>query len=273
VAEQIDDARLDELCRIGVDEVSHRRGHRYPTVVADHDRAGAVVWAAEGRDADTPAALRAGLGRERVGELEALSLDTGGAYAKATRERAAQARRRIDPFRVIKLANEAPEKIRRWAWNEARRGGLGRGARWVKRTRWALLKEPARPKASQRAVLDELRRERSLLRRARQLKESLRDLHKLADPAQAREHLERWLAWACRSRIPAMVKLSRTIRAHKEGVLAAVELGLSNSKLEGLNSKIRLINHRGYGHRSAAALISMIYLRCGGITVQLPTER
>ncbi|MGH7723661.1 MAG: transposase [Candidatus Dormibacteria bacterium] len=52
--------------------------------------------------------------------------------------------------------------------------------------------------------------------------------------------------------------------------LAAVELGLSNSKLEGLNSKIRLVNHRGYGHHSAAALISMIYLCCGGITVQLP---
>lgn len=49
-------------------------------------------------------------------------------------------------------------------------------------------------------------------------------------------------------------------------------LGLSNSKLEGLNSKIRLINHRGYGHHTAAALIGMIYLCCGGITVQLPTE-
>jgi len=44
----------------------------------------------------------------------------------------------------------------------------------------------------------------------------------------------------------------------------------SNSKLEGLNSKIRLINHRGYGHHSAAALIAMIYLCAGGITVELP---
>jgi hypothetical protein len=52
--------------------------------------------------------------------------------------------------------------------------------------------------------------------------------------------------------------------------LAAVELGLSNSKLEGLNSKIRLINHRGYGHHSAAALIAMIYLCAGGITIELP---
>jgi transposase len=55
--------------------------------------------------------------------------------------------------------------------------------------------------------------------------------------------------------------------------LAAVELGLSNSKLEGLNSKIRLINHRGYGHHSAAAVIAMIYLCCSGLTITLPTGR
>jgi transposase len=53
----------------------------------------------------------------------------------------------------------------------------------------------------------------------------------------------------------------------------SVEVRLSSSKLKGLNRKIRLINHRGYGHHSAAAVISMIYLCCGGITVQLPTER
>ena len=81
-----------------------------------------------------------------------------------------------------------------------------------------------------------------------------------------------WLSWACRSRIPAIVTLSRTIRAHREGILAAVELALSNSKLEGLASKIRLINHRGYGHHSAAALIAMIYLCAGGITIELPTK-
>jgi hypothetical protein len=44
-------------------------------------------------------------------------------------------------------------------------------------------------------------------------------------------------------------------------------------RLGGLNSKIRLINHRGYGHHSAGAVIAMIYLCCGGITIELPTER
>jgi hypothetical protein len=42
---------------------------------------------------------------------------------------------------------------------------------------------------------------------------------------------------------------------------------------KGLNSKIRLINHRGYGHHRAAAIIAMIYPCCGGITITLPPGR
>ncbi|MGH2905042.1 MAG: transposase, partial [Solirubrobacteraceae bacterium] len=60
------------------------------------------------------------------------------------------------------------------------------------------------------------------------------------------------------------------IRKHKTGVLAAIELGLSNGRLEGLNSKIRLISHRAYGFHSAAALMAMIYLCCSNIQIALP---
>lgn len=119
--------------------------------------------------------------------------------------------------------------------------------RWIKHTRWALLKDPDNPSGNQREVLDRLRRERSVLYRCWQLKEALRDLDRLARPQDARAHLDWWLAWACRSRIPVFVKLSQTIRANRDPILAAVELDLSNSKLEGLNSKIRLINHRATG--------------------------
>jgi transposase len=122
-------------------------------------------------------------------------------------------------------------------------------------------------------VLHELRRSGSVLYRCWQLKEGLRDLYRLPDPVEAEHHLDWWLAWACRSRIPAFVTLSKTVRTDRDRILAAIELGLSNSKLEGLNSKIRLINHRGYDHHSAAALIAMICLCCGGLTIQLPAER
>ncbi|MPY92141.1 MAG: ISL3 family transposase [Acidimicrobiia bacterium] len=43
---------FDGLRRIGIDEISHKRGHRYLTVVVDHD-SGRLIWAAPGRDKAT----------------------------------------------------------------------------------------------------------------------------------------------------------------------------------------------------------------------------
>ncbi|MCA1843280.1 MAG: ISL3 family transposase [Actinobacteria bacterium] len=276
VADGIDEARLEDLYRIGVDEVAYRKGHRYLTVVADHDQEGAVVWAGEGRDSDTLKRFFVLLGEERLGKLEAISADMGAGYAKAIAEARDEgfltADLCLDPFHIIKLVNKAIDTTRRWAWNLARKAG-GEDAAWVKGTRWALVKDPGSLTTKQRLILRELRLSRSVLYRAWEMKEGLRDIYRLREFGAAHQFLDRWLARACRSRIPVFVKLSKTIRKHRGEILAAIELGLSNSKLEGLNSKIRLINHRGYGHHSAAALIAMIYLCCGGITVQLPTER
>jgi len=87
---------------------------------------------------------------------------------------------------------------------------------------------------------------------------------------EAAERLDAWLAWASRSRLKPFTKLARTIRQHKQGVLAAIELEISNGRLEALNSKVRLISHRAYGFHSATALIAMIYLCCAGIQIALP---
>jgi transposase len=160
----------------------------------------------------------------------------------------------------------------------ARPGPLARvrqdpAAQLIKHTRWALLKDPTGWTDHQRQTITMLRRARHLLYRAWALKEALRDRYRLPEGRRPDAHLDAWLARASRSRIRAMLDLSRTIRRHRDQILAAVQLGLSNSKLEGLNSKIRLINHRGYGHHSAAAVIAMIYLCCSGLTITLPTGR
>lgn len=187
------------------------------------------------------------LGPGRTKALQAISADMGVAYAEAIAEQEElTARVCVNPFHVVKAANDAIDRCRRWAWNELRRSGE-RDAAWVKNTRWALVKDPGRLSTKHWLVLEELRRSRSVLYRPWQLKEALRDVYRFRDFGAAHQFLDRWLAWACRSRIPAFVKLSKTIRKHRGGILAAVELGLSNSKLEGLNSKIRLINHRTPG--------------------------
>jgi transposase len=124
-----------------------------------------------------------------------------------------------------------------------------------------------------RAILAALRRHRYRLWRTWELKEQLRDLYRVVDPADAAVYLKRWCTSVLRSRIPAFTNLVHRIRKHFEAIIAAVRLGLSNSRLEGINAKIRLIQRRGYGIRDIDSLTSMIYLCLGGITINLPTER
>lgn len=89
-------------------------------------------------------------------------------------------------------------------------------------------------------------------------------------PQAAIELLAAWLAWACRSRIPAFVELSRKIRRHRDGIHAALINGLSNARVESVNTKIRLITRRAFGFRSPQALIALAMLSLGGLCPPLP---
>lgn len=59
-------------------------------------------------------------------------------------------------------------------------------------------------------------------------------------------------------------------RDHREGILAARRLGLSNARAEGLNNKVKLIVRRAYGFHSANAALALIHLTCGPDTPTLP---
>jgi transposase len=136
--------------------------------------------------------------------------------------------------------------------------------------RWALRKNPENLTDGQRHALAEIQHTNRRLFRAYLLKEQLRALYHLSDPAAAPEHLRAWLAWAARSKLKPFVRLARTLRARRDGILAAIRLGLTNSRLEGLHSKVRLLSHRSFGFHSPAPLIALIYLCAAGIEIALP---
>jgi transposase len=266
-ADHLDERRLDGLVCIGVDEISYRRGQRYLTSVADH-RTGAIVWCRAGRNSATLAEFFAQLG-DRKDSIRAVSIDMSGEYQRAIRETIPDAQLCFDPFHVCRLASRATDQVRRDEWNAHERSHTQAG-RWVKGTRWSLLKAPERQTVAQLATLWEVQHANRALYRAFLLREELRLLYHLDDPRLAPAHLDAWLAWASRSRLRPFVRLARTLRAHRDGILAAIRLGLSNGRLEGLNSKIRLISHRSYGFHSADALIALVYLCCAGIVIDLP---
>ncbi len=267
IAERLDPRRLDGLRAVGVDEVSYRRRHRYLTVVADHDT-GRIVWLTKGRNAATLQAFFDELG-ERRATIRAVSIDMSGSYEKAIRDSVPQAEVCFDPFHVVRVAADAVDQVRRDEWNAHERSHTTTG-RWVKNTRWALLKAPDRQSLDQLGTLGEVYVRNQRLYRAFLLYHQLRLLYALEDPTLAPAHLDAWLRWAARSKLAPFVKAARTLRGHRTGVLAAIRLGLSNGRLEGLNSRVRLISHRSFGFHSAAPLIALIYLCCGGIDIDLP---
>jgi len=256
VAESLDRSRLQGLRRIGVDERSWRR-RRAMTIVVDHD-SGRVVWVGQGARADTLKQFFDELGPEGIAALEVVTMDMGRAYRAAVEALTPTPKICFDPFHVVALATRALDALRQRVAASLELRGTEKQA-----LRWALLGSADHLSPAHLAALDQLRADRHILWRAWVLKEELADLYRLADPATARAYLRRWLARASRSRIPAINKVARTIRDHFEGIVTAAELGLSNSRLEGFNSKISLIHHRGYGYHSPQALAAMIYLTCG----------
>lgn len=273
VARGLDEERLDGLVNIGVDEVSWKRHHNYLTLVTDHD-AKKIVWGAEGKDSDTFDEFFADLGAERADRLEAVSTDMGAAFIKSASNNAVNAVRCIDPFHAVQLVTEALDEERRKAWNELRALPDQDAAKTFKGAPWVLLKRPENLTDEQAATLRKLRNRGGAVWRAYSLKEAFRaifagDLNQ----QQAATTLDRWCAKASRSRLPAFVRVAKTIRKHRDGILTAIHLGINNARAEGLNNHVRLIIRRAYGFHSATAALALVMLSCGPITLRLPHEK
>jgi len=261
--------RLDGLRRIGIDELSYRKGQHYISVVVDHET-GRLVWASDGRDRKTVERFFAELGAERTARIELVSSDLGTWITRVVAEQCPQATLCLDPFHVVKLATDALDEVRRDVWNLARQSGDKAGARWLKGARWALWKRPERLSERQQAKLSQIAKVNDRLYRAYLLKEQLRLVFHEPDTQAAVALLDGWLAWARRCRIGSFVKLAKTITEQRAGIVATLTHRLSNARTEAINTTLRLITRRAYGFHSAEALIALAMLTVGGLRPPLP---
>ena len=236
-----------------------------PTVAAGESIPGG--WLTDGLELDPRLVARAS-------RLTAVSMDMTGSYAKSVREHAPQAEIVIDNYHVVALATKARDEVRREHWNELRHLGEARPAKAFKGARWSLLKNPEHLSDRQAVTLAALQTAGGKVPRAWAHKETVREIFKPGLSVTAVEKLiDRLLARLSRSRLQPFIRLGRTIRKHREGILAARRLGLSNARAEALNNKVKLIVRRAYGFHSARAALALILLACGPITLTLPHDR
>jgi transposase len=260
--------RLTGLRRIGVDEISYRKGHRYLLCVVDHDT-GRLVWAAKGRDSETLRRFFDALGEERSALLTHISADGAEWIHTVATERAPQAVLCLDAFHVVAWATAALDAVRRGLWNQLRRDGKTDQAKALKGSRWALLKNPPDLTGDQRTTVATIAKTNHPLYRAYLLKEQLREVF-AAKGVQGKRLLAGWLSWAARSRLPEFVALATTIKRFLPLIHNTLEHGVSNALSEATNTHLRLLTRRAYGYHSAEALIAMATLTRGGLCPPLP---
>jgi transposase len=92
----------------------YKRGHRYLTIVVDHDT-GRLVWAAPGRDKATLTLFFDALGGERSNQITHVSADGADWIIAVVTARCANAVRCADPFHVARWATDALDEVRRGA--------------------------------------------------------------------------------------------------------------------------------------------------------------
>jgi transposase len=269
--------RFDGLTRIGIDEISYKKNHRYLTVVVDH-HTGRLVWAGVGRDSGTLQDFFDLLGPERCKAITLVSADSARWITKAVAARCPNAIQCADPFHVVAWATDALDQVRRDAWNQAsgrsrdtaRTRQLATGqAKAYKDIRYALWKNPENLTDNQHAKIAWIAKTDPRLHRAYLLKEALRHVFKVKG-TEGRDALDRWTSWATRCQIPEFTRLAKKIKQHRPTIDAALEHNLSNALIESTNTKIRLITRMAFGFADPDNLIALAMLNLGGYRPTLP---
>lgn len=259
---------LQGLRRIGIDEISYKKGHRYITIVVDHDT-GRLVWAAPGRDRKTLNSFFTAMGEKRCAAVTHISADAAQWIADEVALNCPNAVRCADAFHIVAWAGDALDQVRRDTWNAARQGGMSVHARDLKGARYALWKNPENLTSRQRAKLAWVAKVNHQLYRAYLLKEQLRQVFALKGE-EGKQLLDSWIGWAQRCRISSFVELGRRISKHRVAIDATLDHRLSNGLVESTNTKIRLLTRIAFGFKSPEAMIALAMLNLGGYCPPLP---
>lgn len=274
-------SRFNGLVNIGIDETSYKKGHKYMTVVINHDKS-SVIWCAPGCGKEVLSKFFELLSEEQRASIHCVSADGARWIASCVEEYCPNAQRCIDPFHVVSWATDALDQVRREAWaekNQPKRkpGRPAKGetapekkqAKTVKNLRYALLKNPEHLSENQQAQLQFLTKANPMLYRAYLLKEDLR-LTLKAGPDEIARALIKWMAWAQRCRIPAFRELRKKIKRHFAAIVASAHFRLSNARSEAINNKIKLIIRTAFGFRNVDNMVAMVMLSCSDIHPALP---
>jgi transposase len=250
--------------KVGCDETSSRKGHKYVTVFADMDK-GEVLFVARGKDSGTVKEFSEELSKHEAQpeQIKEVTIDMSPAFIAGVANYLPEAGVTFDKFHVIKALNKAQDEVRRM---EQKKNPL------LKSTRYVWLKNPENLTEKQKKQLETLRFENLRTAKVYQMKLTFQDIYRnIRVPEAAEEAIKKWLAWAVRSRLDPVKSFAKMVKSHFSGIMRYFTSRLTSGAMEGINSRIQEVKRRARGFRNINNFIAMIYLEAAGLNLELPT--
>ena len=180
------------------------------------------------------------------------------AFIKGINENLLNAEITFDKFHIVKIINEAVDKVRREEATQQKD---------LKGNRYLFLKNNENLNVKQRKILNELTISKLNLKsiRALHIRENFQEIYNSYSIVDFEIKLKKWYYWATHSKLKPIISAAKTIKKHWNGVLRWWHSKINNGILEGLNSVIQAAKSKARGYKLTQNFKTIAYLLAGDI--------
>lgn len=250
--------------RIGVDEKSFARRHKYETIVTDLDK-GTVEYICDDREQKSFESYYKQFTAEELATVEAVAMDMWKPFFAATKAYVPDAEKKIvfDRFHAMGYALKAVDDTRKAEHSKLRELDDER----LKGTKYIWLWNEENVPEFRKEEYYSLKASDLKTSRACAIKDNLRHLWDYKYEKNMRKYFDRWYFWASHSRIPAMKKAAKTLKDHIDNIVTYAKHRITNATGESINAKVERVKRMACGFRSRAHYRTAIYFHCGGLDI------
>jgi len=251
-----------DVCTIGIDETSTRKGHNYVTIAVDMEKK-RVIYATPGKDAKCIEDLKNHLISKECdpNQIEKTCIDMSPAFISGIINNFPNAQITFDKYHIMKIINEAMDNLRKAERRENEE---------LKNHKYIFLKSDKRLNKEEKEFKYYFLTSYPKLGEAYRLKELFDEFWDLKNEEEAAGYLSYWCDMVEDSKIQPFIKAAATIKGHWSGIINYIKSRLNNGILEGINSKIQLAKKRARGYRNIDNFINMIYFIAGKLKFDYP---
>jgi len=248
--------------RIGVDEKSFAKGHKYETLVYDIDK-GVVEYVGDYRDQTALEQYYSRFTEQQRSRVQSVSMDMWDPYIAATRKYIPDAEKKIvfDRFHVMKHILKAVDDVRK----KEHKALKAQGDSLLTNSRYLWLWSKENLPEWRKDEFENLRSKDLQVSRAWAIKENLRRLWDYRYSGSMQRFFRSWYFWATHSRLNPVIKAAKTIKRHIENIVTYARHPVTNALGESLNAKVEKVKRLACGFRNRDHYRMAIYFHCGGL--------